>query len=185
MQNISAQIAKLSTSAKVAAVLVLVTLLGWGTSCMMQNNIRPAARQLIRLVEIVHRNFQTKPDFWRLDTNWLIDNNMVPHEMLKGSQIVNALGKQVLVGNGPEGQMLMPGARSFDIIYKDLSKRECVALAAYEFPQAQTLGLISLTIVNDDETKNLVWGEKSGLPLSTDDAAKICRNNNVLMWNFE
>ena len=175
----------LTSSTKIAVFLVLLTLLGWGVSCSLKNEIKPAARQLIRLVEIVHRNFQTKPDFWKLNTDWLIENNMVPKEMLKNSLVVNALGKPVLVGSGINGQMLMPGSKSFDVIYKDLSKRECVALAAYEYPQAQTLGLISLTIINGKEEKNLVWGENGGLPLSADKAASICKKKNILIWNFE
>ena len=185
MQKIVSKITNLPTSTKIASVLVALTLLGWGVSCSSKNEVRPAARQLVRLVEIVHRNFQTKPDFWKLNTDWLIKNNMVPQEMLRDSQIINALGKPVLVGSGMDGQMLMPGARSFDIVYKDLSKRECVALASYDYPQTQTLGLISLTIINEKEEKNLVWGEKGGLPLLAEEAADICQKQNVLIWNFE
>lgn len=176
---------QLTISTKIALILVLLTLLGWGISCSSQNEIRPAARQLIRLVEIVHRNFRAKPDFWKLNTEWLIQNSMVPQDMLKDKKIYNALGKLVLVGSGVDGQMIMPGTKSFDIIYKDLSKRECVALAAYEYPKNQTLGLISLTILNDENDKILVWDEENGLPLTTDKAAQLCRNKNILIWNFE
>ena len=175
----------MTKTSKIAAMLVVITIFGLAVSCNFKSEVRPAARQLIRLVDIIHRNFQAKPDFWKLDTNWLVDNNMVPQEMLKDTQIVNALGNPVLVGLGIDGQMLMPGARSFDIVYKDLSKRECVALASYNYPQAQTLGLISLTIVNGAEEKMLVWGEGVGLPLSTEEAAEICQKRNILIWNFE
>ena len=87
----------MTKTSKIAAMLVVVTIFGLAVSCNFKSEVRPAARQLIRLVDIIHRNFQAKPDFWKLDTNWLVDNNMVPQEMLKDTQIVNALGKPVLV----------------------------------------------------------------------------------------
>ena len=176
---------QLPLSTKIALILVVLTLLGWGVSCSFRNEVRPAARQVIRLVDIVHRNFQTKPDYWKLSSQWMIENNMVPSEMRQGLQIVNALGKPVLIGAGINGQMLMPGAKSFDIVYKDLSKRECVALATYEYPKNQTLGLIELTIVNENGEKSFVWGDKEGLPLESEEAAEICNKQNSLIWNFE
>ena len=185
MKKFIAFVRSLKSSTKIAVVLVGITLLGWSVSCSLKTEVRPAARQLVRLVEIIHRNFQTKPDFWKLNSAWLIDNNMVPQEMRSGRQIINALGKPVEVGSGIEGQMLMPGALSFDIVYKNLTKRECAALASYDYPQTQTLGLISLTVINGAEEKNLVWGEENGLPLSAEEAGELCKKQNMLIWNFE
>ena len=185
MKRLTAFVRDTKSSAKIAGVLVGITLFGWCVSCSLKTEVRPAARQLVRLVEIIHRNFQTKPDFWKLNSAWLIDNNMVPQEMRSGRQIINALGKPVEVGAGIEGQMLMPGARSFDIVYKNLTKRECAALASYDYPQTQTLGLISLTVINGAEEKNLVWGEENRLPLSAEEAGELCKKQNMLIWNFE
>lgn len=185
MKRLAVFVPKLTNRARIAVALIGVFFLGWGISCNLRSEVRPVAQQLVRLVEIIHQNFQTKPDFWKLNSAWLIDNELIPQEMLSGRQIINALGKPVEIGSGIEGRMLMPGARSFDIVYKDLTQSECAALASYAYPQAQTLGLISLTIINGKEERNLVWGEENGLPLSADKAREICQKKNILIWNFE
>ena len=150
-----------------------------------EEKTEPAAHQLIELTNIIRQKFNNKPDLWKLNTQWVIDNQVLPEDMIDDDSIVNALGKNVLVGFGMHGQMLMPGAKSFDIVYEDLTYNECVALASYQFSQQQLLGLLSLSIINEDQENCFVWGDGGKFPPSPEKAQAICGKKNILIWNFE
>lgn len=167
----------------IIAVLILVIPLS--LFCCSEDNIEPTAQQLIEITNKIRQKFSNKPDFWKLNTQWVIDNKILPENMLDDTRIINKLGKNILVGFGAQGQMLMPGAKSFDIVYENLNYNECVALASYQFSKQQILGLLSLTIVNESQEKRLVWGEDGELPPSIDKAQTICGKKNILIWNFE
>lgn len=167
----------------IIAVLILVIPLS--LFCCSEDITAPAANQLIKLTDKVRQKFSTRPDFRMLNTQWVIDNQILPEDMIDDNRIVNALGKNVLIGFGAQGQMLMPGAKSFDIAYENLSYDECVALASYQFSEQELLGLLSLSIINNGQENRLVWGEDGELPPSADKAQAICGKKNILIWNFE
>jgi len=167
----------------IIAVVILVIPLS--LFCCSEQDIEPAANQLVDLTAKIRQKFSNKPDFWKLNTQWVIDNQILPENMIDDGCIINALGKNVLVGFGAQGQMLMPGAKSFDIVYENLNYNECVALASYQFSMQQLLGLLSLVIINENLENRLVWGEDGEFPPSTEKAQTICGKNNILIWNFE
>ena len=152
--------------------------------CRHKSDIQPAGAQLSEVVNIIRNNFRTRPDYWQLSNAWLISQNILPSKMIQDNAIINLLDKPVFIGSGMSGQVLMPGAKSFDVAYQNLSYDECVGLSGYEFLQNEVLGLISITIINGAEENKYTWGD-GGLPLSPQTAQKICRDKNILIWNFE
>ncbi len=165
--------------------IILVIIVSLSLFYNNDNNVEVAAQQLVKTTEIIQQQFKTKPDFWKLNSKWLIDNQVLPQDMIDNNSIVNALEKEVIVGSGIMGQMLMPGAQSFDIVYKNLDYNECVFLSTYPFPEQQLLGLLSITIINGAQEKQFIWGENELLPLSQHKAEETCSKNNMIIWNFK
>ena len=80
----------------------------------------------------------------------------------------------------------MPGERSFDVVYGDLSMGECVALAAYRFERPEELGLLQITVVSGDNRQTFSWGEENyKLPVARQEAQKICRKGSKVLWTIE
>ena len=162
------------------ALVIILSL----TYCQ-KTDVKYSAQQLLQLSELIRSKFNTKPDFWKLNTQWLIDNKILPDEMLDDNNIINDLGKEIIVGSGMDGQVLMPGDKSFDIVYKNLNFDECVNLSSYPFSDKQILGLLGLKIINGKEEFLIEWNGEKSLPLAKEDAEKMCTNKNILIWTFE
>ena len=106
--------------------------------------------------------------------------------MLKNGKLVGFFDNPVLVGNGPYAMVLMPGARNFDIIYKDLDKKQCVAVATSKLKQDIWLGVVGVSIVNKDKQQRFDWDNKEySLPIKTEQAKKICSTGSMVIWHFE
>lgn len=144
-----------------------------------------AANEVVSLSEEVRRYYHNRPDYWRLNTETVVREGIAPQGMIFDGKIKNALGNDVLVGNGFDGAMIMPGTRSFDIIYKNLSKKDCIALAAYPYNEKQKLGLLSITIKNGEDVSNFTWGGENELPITVDNAKSRCGDGSDISWNFE
>ena len=166
-------------------IATLILIIPLSLFCCSEESIEPTANQLIELTNKIRQKFSSKPDFWKLNTQWVIDNQILSEDMVDNDNIINELGKNILIGFGAQGQMLMPGAKSFDVVYEDLNHNECVALSSYHFSEQQILGLLSLTIINETQETRLIWGENGKLLPSKDKAQTICGKKNILIWNFE
>lgn len=144
-----------------------------------------AANEVISLSENIRKHYRNRPDYWRLSTETVTTENIAPKNLIVDGKIKNALGNEVLVGSGFDGTMVMPGTRSFDIVYKNLSKKDCVALATYSYNEEQKLGLLSISIKNDENITSFTWGGENKLPISIDIAQKHCYNSSEIYWTFE
>lgn len=144
-----------------------------------------AANEVISLSEGIRKHYRNRPDYWRLNTETVIADNIAPKNLIIDGNIKNALGNEVLVGSGFDGAMVMPGTRSFDIIYKNLSKKDCIGLASYSYNEEQKLGLLSITVKNDEDISIFTWGGENKLPILTENAKKHCGHNSEISWTFE
>ena len=84
------------------------------------------AQQLQSLSSNIRKHYRNRPDYWGLDAKAAINMQIVPLDMLKDHQITSIWNTPILIGAAPEGNILMPGSRSFDVIYKHLDKKQCV-----------------------------------------------------------
>lgn len=145
-----------------------------------------AASQLVESVHQIRKSFAHKVNYWGLNTKFVVDNNILTNLSYSDGKIINALGKNVEIGQNENGDAVLPGERSFGIAYTNLTMGECIALSAYRFKQPEELGLLSITIINSDDRQVFDWGEGDfHLPISRQDAKKFCKNNSAVLWTME
>ena len=144
-----------------------------------------AAEQVPALAAEIRKAYQTKSNYWGLNTDTILQNKIAPLSMNSKNGLQNALGKKVLVGSGVNGDTVMPGGRSFDVVYIGLNKKECVALASYAFDEQNTLGLNHIALFVDQKEYVFGWSGEPHLPISSQIAAKYCGMENTLLFNYE
>ena len=166
-----------------AILLTLSGLFFWGAD---QYNNQGVSLEIEDLSTNIRRHYQNKPDFWGLSTQTVLDKKICPNKMLQNGKLVGFFDNPVLVGNGPNAMVLMPGARNFDIIYKDLDKKQCVAVATSKLKQDIWLGVVGVSIVNKDKQQRFDWDNKEySLPIKTTQAKKSCGNDSMVIWHLE
>lgn len=148
--------------------------------------VEQAALQVAEIAQKVRQHYASRVDYWGLNTQSVVDNNILTNLSYDNKELTNALNKSVLIGSGENGDTVMPGERSFDVVYDDLSMGECVALAAYRFERPEQLGLLQITIVNGTDRQSFSWGEENyKLPVTRQEAQKICHNGSKVLWTIE
>lgn len=144
-----------------------------------------AAKEVMSVAEEIRKFYRNRPGYWGLNTESVLKNNLLPASFIQNGKPVNALGKNILIGQGAEGNLVMPGARSFDIVFADLDKKECEQLAEFQFTENQSLGLLSITIINNGQQTEFSWGGENKLPITTENARRYCGKQTSLLWTFE
>ena len=89
----------------VAAVAVLVLILIPRTD----KKLVSAAEGVMTIAENVRQAYRAKPSYWGLHTNKAIQEGLIPAGMIKNQMAINALGQKILIGQGINGDMVMPG----------------------------------------------------------------------------
>ena len=145
-----------------------------------------AMDDILKIVNDVHATYANKTSYWGLSTKTFFGNDILTKYRYKENQLINALGKPILIGEGEDGNVVMPNGRSFDVVYTDLSAKECVDAATYRFEQPEELGLLRVTIAGGGESRVFEWGAKDfGLPISHVEAERFCSNGAKVLWTFE
>ena len=68
--------------------------------------------ELSDLTENIHNSFKQKPDYWGLNSKYIIDNNLVNPSAIKDDKIISVLGNEIIVGADDQGNVAMPGSQS-------------------------------------------------------------------------
>lgn len=145
-----------------------------------------AATQLVEIAERIRRKYAAKIDYWGLNTQVVINNKILQEFSTDGENLINALGKPFNIGQGENAETVMPGEKSFDIIYTGLSMGECIALASFPMKHPEEVGLLKITIINAKENKTFNWGANDyKLPISRDAARKVCKKDSKIIWTIE
>jgi len=140
-------------------------------------------KELLSTADKIRSFYRNRPDYWGLNTQEVIANKLYVGQ-IENDKLINALGKEVVVGSDVEGTNIMPGQRSFVISHLKATNKECIELAAFRWQEEGKLGLISFSIQNDSGDYEFSWGNK-GLPLSRSRAKQYCKEENNLLWTFE
>lgn len=144
-----------------------------------------AQNDMIVLAENIRKHYKKRPDYWGLSTQSALDGNIVPKTMVNGDKIVSPIAKEVFIGGDDVGSMIMPGTRSFYIVYKDVSKKDCIDMVTYQMSEQNKLGLLSIDIKNKNNEFTFQWGGKYSLPIDRKTATTACQAKNTILWNFE
>ena len=142
-----------------------------------------AHKELLAMAEKIRRHYKNKPDYWGLSTSEVVKNKLYSGK-LTNNQVINSLGKHVVIGADIAGNPVMPRMRSFIIGYKGLSKKECIELGSFIWNEEDKLGLLYMQINSGNTEHNFDWSE-GGLPLSRNRAKQFCKDSNNLIWAFE
>ena len=164
---------------------VLVFAFIWHIAMAPNTKIAEAQQNMFALTENIRNFYKKRPDYWGLSTQSALKNGLIPQMMLKDSKIYSAVGQNILIGSDEAGSVVMPGMRSFYIIYDGVSKKDCVDMVSYPISEQNKLGLLGVIIKNNKEEVVFQWGGKNSLPIKKDKATKICRNKSIILWNFE
>lgn len=163
------------------AVVLLVCVFSF---CFRPNKtIVSAANQIVLLTDNVRNFYKNKPNAWGLNTYSAIQNKIAPQNMVYGRQIRNALNKDVLLGSDLLGNTVMPGSKTFAIVYKNLNQEECIKLSSTVFSDKTMLSFDMISIINS-KTYNFSWGAKNALPITEIAAKEICKEDNDILWNI-
>lgn len=146
-------------------------------------NIMTSANQINVLAENIQKFYRNRPDAWGLNTQTMLKNSIVPPEMVAQKNVVNALGKTILVGADIQGNTVMPGNRNYVIVFNDINYDECILLSTSSLSEKNMLSLTSVQIVNEEEHL-FSWGSSNSLPITKTEAKKACKKTNVLAWSF-
>lgn len=167
-----------------AIVLSVVLLIGIGAYFIFRPMPKTilAGEQVVLLINNIRSFYQNKPNAWGLNTYSAIQNKIVPTNMINGRQIKNCLNKDVLLGADAIGNTVMPGSKTFSIVYKNLDYDECVALSRFPFSEKVMISFDAVDVINED-TYSFSWGEEKALPISEKDAQSSCKQNNDILWN--
>ena len=175
---------------KTLIALIIVVYLGWGGTVFFlsqeDSGTAEAAAELEQLTSNIRSYYQNRPDYWGLSTQMVLDKNIYPNKMLKNGSLIGYFGNPVLVGNGSNADVLMPGARNFDIIYRDLNKKQCIGLASFKFDPKFWLGVNGISIINSDVNQFFTWDDqKYSLPIQKNMAKDSCKGKNTIIWHYE
>lgn len=166
----------------VGVILLIVLLVGIALRLTKSDEkTEAAAQQVWRLADNIRNYYRNRPDAWGLNSTTTINEGIAPQDMSQDNQLLNILGKGVMVGGDINGSTVMPGSRSFVIIYKNLNERECREIATAKITEKEQLSLTSMIIRNEKDT-HFIWGGENPLPISVKDAKKSCRKNNIIAW---
>lgn len=155
---------------------------------MRQTDIgtKEAATELATLTNNIRRAYQNRPDFWGLSTKTVIEKKIYPQAMLQKDSLKGFFGNDILVGKGADAQVLMPGARNFDIIYSKLNEKQCVELASFKFDEKFWLGITGISIDNGKQSQYFTWNNaKHALPITKNAARTSCGRTNLVIWHNE
>lgn len=164
-----------------AVLLILSTVMLSGDKQVFNTTLT----DIISLADNIHAHYEIRPDYWGLSTQSAIDNKLVPAGLLRGDKIVSAMGKNIIIGQDIDGNMVMPGSRQFMISISNISKSACLGLLTLPLTQQQNLSLTSVSVTSEDITTEFTWGGDLSLPILEDTAKKYCKNHNTVSWTFE
>lgn len=165
-------------------LLIIVAVVWWNVK--PNSKIAIAAEQVNEIAKEIRKSYANKPSYWGLNTQTVIANNILTNNWYKGDIIVNIMGKTVLIGQGIDGNIVMPGGKSFDIVYKNLTTSECIALSSYNYRQGEELGFLKITIVGKKASQDFEWGrENYKMPVVRQEAQEFCSSDSAVIWTLE
>ncbi len=138
--------------------------------------------QIRDLQKNIQMRYATASDYRDLTKNnivkTLIDERVIPYDMVNGDQIYNAYG----------GEVSLSGTQyDYTITFKNIKKPGCIDLLSIDWSVNNTSDLIKLKV----DGKTYTWTGLNGsleLPVDLQDAAALCKtaqNQNTIEWTFQ
>lgn len=137
-----------------------------------------AQDDILTLQKVISQRYVADGNYQKVSAETLIDENLIPRYMSNGENIQQPYGAVTLIA----------GEMTYKIMFDGLPMAVCVALGTMNWVYTDSSDLVSIQINN----KTYEWpinknhDDESALPLSTSQAAAVCkRDNNEITWEFQ
>lgn len=156
-------------------------------SCTSSRKV--VTRNIDKVFEIsneIRAHFIGKPDYWGLNTDYILKNNVLSSKFISDNKIVLNNGISLLIGNGKNADTVMPLSQSFDIVINGLNKAQCIAYVEANINKDNLVFLDKITISNSINSSSYEWGGKNLLPVKKYSAKEFCIDkNNTVIWSIK
>ena len=168
--------------AAIAAALLLAAIV---LTPDKNKRISTAKQEISELSNKIRNHYKVRPDYWGLSTENAVKNNIIPPQMVHGNKIIGALGKEINVGQDADGSMIMPGGKRFMISVANIGKSACKAVLPDNLSHTENPALVNINLTAGNKTYIFEWGGELPLPVTPEQANKLCQNNNTISWIYE
>lgn len=169
-------------------ILLPFCIIGFGfyACTAAQRAIENDIKQIFEISDEIRMYYTDKPDYWGLNTLFLVKNRIIPKRYLHKKNIKLGSGRQILIGSGENAETVMPLSHSFDVIMQGLNKAQCISYAEMPLSEANSFKLLSLKIVNSSGSYVYEWGGNRSLPIEKYATKDLCLDkNNTIIWSIQ
>lgn len=167
-------------------VPLVIIAVGYVSCTMSQRQILKNIQDIFAISDEVRAFYTNKPDYWGLNSDFAIKNNIVPGKFVKNDKIILSNGLEILIGNGENADTVMPLSQSFDMVLPQLNKAQCISYAEASLTEENLLKLLSIRIVNASGDYLFEWGGSKTLPIKKYATKNLCADNkNTLIWSIK
>lgn len=150
-----------------------------------QKLINKNLAEIFQISDEIRLFYSTKPDYWGLSAETILQNNMLSPQFIKNHEVVISGAKKPIIGNGVQGDIVMPQSPAFDISLSALTKAQCISFVEANISANNLVKLIKISILNNSGTYVFEWGGANALPVKKYTAKSYCTDkDNAVMWTL-
>lgn len=165
---------------------LFIVVAGYASCTISQRQIFKNIQDIFSISDEVRAFYTNKPDYWGLNSEFAIKNNIIPSNFIKDNKIILGNGLELLIGNGENADTVMPLSQSFDIVLPQLNKAQCISYAEAPLIQDNLLKLLSIRIVNTSGDYLFEWGGAKTLPIQKYATKNMCADHkNTIIWTIK
>ena len=173
------------TVLKILLPLIIITV-GYASCTISQRQIIKNIQDIFAISDEVRTYYTNKPDYWGLNSDFAVKNNIVPGRFIKNDKIMLSNGLELLIGSGENADTVMPLSQSFDMVLPQLNKAQCISYAEAPLTEESLLKLLSIRIVNASGDYRFEWGGAKTLPVKKYAAKNLCADHkNTVIWSIK
>ena len=167
-----------------ALLPIMVILMGVYSCNGNERRIAKDVENIFAMTDDIRLYFSDKADYWGLNTDYIIKNNVINDSFVKDGKIVLGIDKNVLVGRGSAGEIILPRSNNFDVVLKNIDKVDCEAYLKANISDENQMKLLSISIENEVNKYTFEWGNNQyPLPVDKSSADNVCANSpNTIIW---
>ena len=151
-----------------------------------QKQITRDIDDIFSLSDDVRAHFVTKPDYWKLSDAYIVENRIISKKFISNNHIALSSGKRVLIGRGINGDIVLPGSKSFDIVLTDLNRAQCIDYTEKPLSEEMLIKLVEIKIITSDKSYTFEWGGINPLPIQKYATKDFCsKTGNSIIWSLK
>ena len=168
-------------------IVFLILVIGFMFFANSKSFANKTIKDIFYISDNVRQFYVEKPNYWGLNTQTAIRENIVDSKYILKDKIVLGKGLSVLIGKGFQADTLMFLDNSFDIVVNGLDKKNCISLIEADISKENIVKLREISLQNSKGLFSFRWEDgKYSLTVKKYIAKDICSDvNNSLLWSVE